>query len=108
VLIGGISIDNCTTHTSLDLLDDGYDVYVVADVSSTNSRLVEDAALMRLMQAGAVPIGWLAALTELGQSWEGPHGEGMRAIVAEHWPASTVGPVEDLTPGGGGMTLDGR
>jgi hypothetical protein len=108
VLIGGISIDNCTTHTSLDLLHDGYNVYVVADVSSTNSRLVEDAALMRLVQAGAVPIGWLAALTELGRSWEGPYGGGMRAIVAEHWPASTVGPVEDLTPGQGGLTLDGR
>ncbi len=103
VLIGGISIDNCTTHTTLDLLDAGYNVYVVADVSSTNSRLVEDVAMMRLMQAGAVPIGWLAALTELGQTWEGPYGQGMREIVATHWPASTVGEVNDTTPGQGGL-----
>ena len=56
VLIGGISIDNCTLHTSLDLLRDGYDVFVVVDVSSTNSKLAEDAAIMRLIQAGAVPV----------------------------------------------------
>ncbi|MDZ7600171.1 MAG: isochorismatase family protein [Hoeflea sp.] len=103
VLIGGISIDNCTTHTALDLMAAGYNVYVVVDVSSTNSRLVEDAAMMRLVQAGAVPIGWLASLTELGWYWEGPYGQGIREIVATHWPASTVGPVDDTTPGQGGM-----
>jgi hypothetical protein len=102
VLIGGISIDNCTTHTALDMLNAGYNVYVVVDVSSTNSRLVEDAALMRLVQAGATPIGWLAAMTELGNSWGGPYGEGMQDIVQDHWAASTVGAVQDLTPDGRG------
>ena len=58
---------------------------------------------MRLVQAGAVPIGWLNAMTELGQSWEGPYADGMRAIVREHWPASTVGPTEDSTPDGAGL-----
>lgn len=108
VLIGGISIDNCTTHTALDLLNAGYDVYVVADVSSTNSRLVEDVSLMRLVQAGATPIGWLAALTELGHRWDGPYGDGMRDIIATHWPASTVGPVDDTTPGQGGLETFGQ
>ncbi|SMD10832.1 Isochorismatase family protein [Fulvimarina manganoxydans] len=103
VLIGGISIDNCTTHTALDLLHAGYNVYVVVDVSSTNSRLIEDVAITRVVQEGATPIGWLAALTELGWWWDGPYGQGIREIVAEHWAASTVGPVDDTTPGQGGL-----
>ena len=51
VIIGGISIDNCTLHTSLDLLRNGYNVFVIVDVSSTNSKLAEDAAIQRLIQA---------------------------------------------------------
>ena len=105
VLIGGISIDNCTMHTSLDLIRHGYQVYVVVDASGTNSRLAEDAAVQRLVMAGAVPVGWLNALTELGRDFAGPHGKGMMQIIQTHWPASTVGPVEDTTPDGHGMQL---
>ncbi|MGQ3355881.1 MAG: isochorismatase family protein [Phreatobacter sp.] len=105
VLIGGISIDNCTLHTSLDLLRNGYGVFVVVDVSSTNSKLAEDAAIMRLIQAGAVPVSWLNALTELGTDFAGPHGRGMMQIIQTHWPASTVGTVADTTPDGHGMQL---
>lgn len=103
ILIGGISIDNCVTHTALDALAAGYNVYVVVDASSTNTRLIEDASMMRLTQSGATPIGWLAAMTELGQSWSGPYGNGMRAIIRDHWPKSTVGPTEDSTPDGAGL-----
>lgn len=105
VVIGGISIDNCTLHTSLDLLRNGYNVFVVVDVSSTNSKLAEDAAIQRLVQAGAVPISWLNALTELGTDFAGPYGKGMMEIIQAHWPASTVGVVDDTTPDGRGMQL---
>jgi hypothetical protein len=108
VLIGGISIDNCTLHTALDLLRNGYRVFVVADVSSTNSPLAEQAALLRLVQAGAVPVGWLNALTELGGDFAGPYGRGMMEIVQSHWPASTVGTPLDTTPDGRGMQLPAR
>ncbi len=105
VVIGGISIDNCTLHTSLDLLRSGYNVFVIVDVSSTNSKLAEDAAIQRLIQAGAVPVSWLNALTELGTDFAGPHGKGMMEIIQAHWPASTVGTVDDTTPDGRGMQL---
>jgi Isochorismatase family len=105
VIIGGISIDNCTLHTSLDLIRNGYSVYVVIDASSTNSKLAEDAAIQRLILAGAIPVGWLNALTDLGKDFAGPYGKGMMEIIQAHWPASTVGPVDDTTPDGRGMQL---
>jgi transposase-like protein len=92
-------------HTSLDLLRAGYNVYVVVDASSTNSKLAEDAAILRLVQAGAVAVSWLNALTEFGSDFAGPHGKGMMQIVQMHWPASTTGQVDDTTPDGRGMQL---
>ena len=103
IIIGGISIDNCAMHTSLDLLNAGYNVHVMVDASSTNSRLVEDVAVMRLIQEGAKPVTWLYTMTELGQDWDSEYGPGMSAIVRQHWPASTVGPVKDITPDGAGL-----
>lgn len=103
VIIGGISIDNCVLHTSLDLLRAGYRVFVVTDVSGSNSPLAGQTAFARLRDAGAVLCGWLSIMTELAQDFASPWGEDMRAIVFEHWPKSTVGAVEDLTPDGHGL-----
>ena len=103
VIIGGISIDNCTLHTALDLLRDGYTVFVVADVSSTNNKLAEDAAMMRLSRAGAVITTWLSISTELMRDWSLPQAKQLQAVVFEHLPASTIGTVNDTTPDGLGM-----
>lgn len=105
VIIGGISIDNCTLHTALDLLRAGFNVQVVVDVSGSNSKLAEDMAIQRLAAAGAVNAGWLNTLTELGTDFAGPFGGGMMGIIQAHWPASTVGEVRDTTPDGHGMQL---
>jgi hypothetical protein len=103
VIIGGISIDNCTLHTVLELRRAGYNVYVVVDVSGTNSALAEAAAIERMVQAGAVPVSWLNILTELGTDFAGPYGKGMMEIIQTHWPASTTGALDDTTPDGHGM-----
>lgn len=105
VIIGGISIDNCTLATSLDLLRDGYRVYFVVDVSGTNSKLAEDMAVARLRDAGAVPVTWLNVATEIAEDFDTPAGKGVMALIQQHWPASTIGAVDDLTPDGRGMQL---
>jgi hypothetical protein len=105
VIIGGISLDNCVLHTALDLLREGYNVFVVVDVSGTNSPISEDVAMMRLRDAGAVMCTWLSIITELGVDFASKYGDGMKAIIGQHWPVSTVGPVDDSTPDGHGMQL---
>jgi hypothetical protein len=106
VVIGGISIDNCTLHTALDLLRAGYRVYVISDVSGSNNLLAEAEALARLRDAGAVTGGWLSILTDLGRDFAHPqYGQGMMAIIQAHWPRSTIGTVNDTTPDGHGMRL---
>jgi hypothetical protein len=104
IVIGGISIDNCTLHTTLDLLRDGYKVYVISDVSGSNASLAEQEALERMRDAGAVTGGWLTILTDLGRDFASPqYGQGMMGIIQAHWPASTTGTVNDTTPDGHGM-----
>jgi hypothetical protein len=107
VIIGGISLDNCTLATSLDLLRDGYNVYFVVDVSGTNSPLAEQMAVARLRDAGGVPVTWLNVATEIAEDFNTPNGKKVMGLIQQHWPASTVGPTQDLTPDGHGMQIPG-
>jgi nicotinamidase-related amidase len=91
VIIGGISVDNCTLHTTLDLLRAGYNVFVVLDVSSTNNKLAEDAAIARMTRAGAVPTTWIAVATELLKDWNSPTGQQLMQVMQAHLAKSTVG-----------------
>ncbi|HEX5749335.1 MAG TPA: isochorismatase family protein [Archangium sp.] len=95
VIIGGISIDNCTLHTTLDLLRAGYDVHVVADVSSTNNTLSEETALTRLSRAGAVLTSWVTVSTELLKDWNSPEGKELMKLMGAHLKSSTVGEPSD-------------
>ena len=95
VIIGGIAIDNCTLHTTLDLLRAGYNVFVVLDVSSTNNKLAEDAAILRLSQAGAVMTSWIAVGTELLKDWNSPEGRQLAGVLQAHLAGSTVGTAVD-------------
>lgn len=72
VVIGGISIDNCTLQTVLDLRRAGYTVFVISDVSGSNSALAEADALATLRSVGAVTGGWLTILTSLGRDFANP------------------------------------
>ncbi|MGF1514732.1 MAG: isochorismatase family protein [Elainellaceae cyanobacterium] len=84
IIIGGITTDSCTSLTSLDLLREGYEVFVVADISGADSELAEQAALMRLRDAGAVTVGWSMLGSELLSDWETPEGEALATIYGRH------------------------
>ena len=83
VVIGGISLDLCTLHTTLDMLKAGYEVFVVVDCSGTESELVQTAAMMRLTQAGAVMTNWVSLGSELMGDWGTPEGEAVGNLYAE-------------------------
>jgi nicotinamidase-related amidase len=96
VVIGGISIDNCTLHTTLDLIRNGYNVFVMIDVSSTNNKLAEDAALQRLVKAGAVLTTWIATASEMVKDWNSKEGGHLtQFVMMQHMAASTVGEAKD-------------
>lgn len=87
LIFAGISIDNCTLLTAIGAMQAGYQVYVVADVSGAESKLIEDVALHRLIQAGAVPVTWVSLGSELlisAGGWLSEEGEALGQIYTDH------------------------
>ena len=66
---------------------DNYQVYVVADVSGAESQLIEEMALQRLIQAGAVPTTWVSLGSELLVStggWTSAPGKKLAKIYTDY------------------------
>ncbi|MCI4651705.1 isochorismatase family protein [Phaeodactylibacter sp.] len=83
VIVGGISLDICTTMLTIDLLRNGYDVFVVVDVSGSDTPLNEMAAMMRLSQAGAIMTSWGSLASELMKDWQTPEGPHIGELYQE-------------------------
>lgn len=92
IVLGGISIDICTAQLTLDLLNNGYQVYVVVDASGSDTNINEMAAMLRLTQAGAVMINWGTLASELMKDWATPEGPLVGALYQEYsyWGSSEV------------------
>lgn len=88
LLIAGISTEVCVAFAALSAKQLGYDVYAVLDASGTWSKLVEDAAVARKVQAGIVPITWVAVGAELLGSWASPTGGAHAQLMGDHLPFS--------------------
>ena len=87
LILAGISIDNCVLLTTLEALRDGYEVYVVTDVSGTTTELVEDTSLLRLRAAGAILTTWVSLGSELlvgAGGWATPQGKALGQIYQDH------------------------
>jgi nicotinamidase-related amidase len=69
VLIGGLWTDSCVTLPALSLLKQGYEVYVLTDVAGDVDEASHNMAIQRMVQAGAVPVSWLAVMLEWQQDW---------------------------------------
>ena len=59
----------CMSFAALDALREGYDVYPVVDAIGGTSVEAHRAGIERVVQAGAVPIGWVSLACELQRDW---------------------------------------
>ncbi|MGC0379766.1 isochorismatase family protein [Streptomyces sp. SAI-229] len=64
VVIGGIATDGCVLQTVLGGLREGYRVHVAVDASASLSLEAHNAAVQRMVQAGAVPVTWFSLAAE--------------------------------------------
>jgi len=69
LVIAGLWTEVCTLTAALSALEDGYDVYVVADASGGTSQEAHDMAMTRMIQAGVKPITSLQYLLEVHRDW---------------------------------------
>lgn len=57
---------------------------MVVDASGSDEKLVEQAAMMRLTQAGAVMTSWVSLASELMGDWQTPEGPAVGKLYQEH------------------------
>ena len=86
LLIAGISTEVCVAFCSLSALDEGYQVFPVLDASGTWNKLVEDAAIMRMVKAGATPMTWCGVGGELLGDWRSATGQAHAQLMGDHLP----------------------
>lgn len=86
-ILAGVSTDLCVSLLALDLLRNGYRVVLVADASGCQDPIAEQAALLRLQQAGAILTGWVGLGGELLGDWTLPQSGALKKVFDKHIPA---------------------
>jgi nicotinamidase-related amidase len=72
---------------TLEMLKEGFEIYIAADACGDLSREAHDRAMQRALQAGAVPITSAQYLFELQQDWARTETyEGVMEILRAHSP----------------------
>ena len=69
LIMAGLWTEVCLTLPVLSALNEGYEVYIVVDASGGSSKESHDAAVMRMVQAGAQPVSWMQVLYEYQRDW---------------------------------------
>ncbi len=69
IVLAGLWTSVCIVGPALSALDQGFEVYVIADACGDVSAEAHDRAMDRMVQAGARPITSLQYLLELQRDW---------------------------------------
>lgn len=69
IVLAGLWSEVCIVLPAISALEDGYEVYFVADAMGGTSEVAHDMAVARMIQAGAVPMTSMQYLLELHRDW---------------------------------------
>src|SRR5512134_3826685 len=85
IIMTGLWTEVCVTWPTIEMLGAGYNVYVVEDCCGATSPAAEEAALSRMVQAGAVRLTTIAALLEWQRDWKNrEHYNALMGLLKQH------------------------
>ena len=85
IIMTGLWTEVCVTWPTIEMLGAGYNVYVVEDCCGATSQAAQEAALSRMVQAGAVRLTTIAALLEWQRDWKDhSHYDALMGILKQH------------------------
>jgi nicotinamidase-related amidase len=91
LILAALYTEICLAMPAIQALGEGYDVFIVTDASGGVSVEAHDMAVRRMVEAGAVPITWMAVLGEWQRDWAREKtAAGVAGVVLEHGGASGV------------------
>ena len=69
LVITGLWTESCMTMTTLSAIYAGYEVYIITDAAGSGSEETHNMAVLRMVQAGAIPITSAQYLKEMQRDW---------------------------------------
>ena len=92
IIITGLWTEVCVTWPTIEMLAEGYNIYVVEDCCGATSPAAHEAALSRMVQAGAVRVTTIPALLEWQRDWaRREHYNPLMGIIKQQGGAYGVG-----------------
>lgn len=96
LVMSGIVTEVCLAFPVVNALKDGYEVSVVTDASGGITKETHDMAVLRMIQAGAVPHTTVAMITEWFRDWAGPLAPKAREVIIPFLKDTAI--VQDIYP----------
>jgi nicotinamidase-related amidase len=85
IIFSGLWTEVCVTWPALQMLSEGYNIYIVEDACGATSQLAHDSAMKRCIQAGAVPMTTIATVLEFQRDWKNrEHYDALMDLFREH------------------------
>jgi nicotinamidase-related amidase len=92
IIMTGLWTEVCVTWPTIEMLGAGYNIYVVEDCCGATSPAAHEAALSRMVQAGAVRLTTVGALLEWQRDWaKREHYNALMGILKQQAGAYGVG-----------------
>lgn len=84
IIMAGVVTDVCLMFPAIAAAAEGYDVYAVIDASGTWNKTVQEAAMLRMAQAGVKVTTWGSVLAELMDDWRSPKAMELGGVLGEY------------------------
>ncbi len=92
IILTGLWTEVCVTWPAIEMLGAGYNVYVVEDCCGATSPAAQEAALSRMVQAGAIRLTTIAALLEFQRDWrDKTHYDALMGLLKQQAGAYGIG-----------------
>ena len=92
ILLAGLWTEVCVCWPAIQMLDEGYNVFVVEDACGATSQAAHEAALSRMVQAGVIRMTTVATVLEFQRDWKNrEHYSELMDLFREHGGAYGVG-----------------
>src|SRR5258705_7181917 len=91
LILASLWTEMCLAMPAIQAQGEGFEVYVVTDASGGVSPEAHDMAVRRMVQAGIVPITWMALLGEWQRDWARQDTiSALASLLADHGGATGV------------------
>ncbi|MDB6453679.1 hydrolase [Falsirhodobacter sp. 20TX0035] len=93
IVVSGLWTEVCNNSFALSAMaDTDYEIYMVSDASGGTSKEAHDMSMMRMVQAGVIPVTWQQVMLEWQRDWaKRDTYDAVMNVVREHSGAYGMG-----------------